>query len=141
MATIENGTGPTELAAELRKMPDEGLIAQSFVQQGAVHAVSWLLANGCNEERAAEMLDTEEDPARLWAEIHLLRAAVQGPDGYATWKDAAVAERVRRVHAEQALKDSRHAPTPGRGPRTLWQWLQAWRERTGFLMDGRDGGM
>lgn len=26
-------------------------------------------------------------------------------------------------------------------PRTLWQRFQAWRERTGFLMDGRDGGM
>lgn len=46
------------------------------------------------------LLDGEEDPARLWAEIHLLRAAVQGPDGYATWQDAAIAERVRRVKAE-----------------------------------------
>ena len=26
-------------------------------------------------------------------------------------------------------------------PRTLWQRFQAWRERTGFLMDGHDGGM
>lgn len=65
MATIENGTGPTELAAELRKMPDEGLIAQSFVQQGAVHAVSWLLANGCTEERAAEMLASLRVNAKL----------------------------------------------------------------------------
>lgn len=48
------------------------------------------------------LLDSEEDPARLWAEIHLLRAAVQGPDGYATWQDAATAERVRRVKAEKA---------------------------------------
>lgn len=56
MATIENGAGPDQLAAELRKMPDEGLIAQSLVQQGAVHAVSWLISNGCNEETAAEML-------------------------------------------------------------------------------------
>ncbi len=46
------------------------------------------------------LLDSEEDPARLWAEIWLLRAAVQGPAGYATWQDAATAERVRRVEAQ-----------------------------------------
>lgn len=39
----------------------------------------------------------------LWAEIHRLRAAVKGPDGYASWQDAAVAERVRRVRAEKPL--------------------------------------
>lgn len=97
-------------------------------------------AVGSSAELGA-LLDTDEDPARLWAEIHLLRAAVQGPDGYATWKDAAVAERMRRVRAEQALKASQHAPTPSAEPRTLRQRFQAWRERTGFLMDGRDGGM
>ena len=46
------------------------------------------------------LLDSEEDPARLWAEIWRLRAAVQGPAGYATWQDAATAERVRRVEAQ-----------------------------------------
>ena len=45
----------------------------------------------------------ESDPAVLWAEIHQLRAAVRGPTGYATWQDAATAERVRRVKAERAL--------------------------------------
>ena len=53
-------------------------------------------------EGLGPLLDSEEDPARLWAEIHRLRAAVQGPDGYATWQDAATAERVRRVKAEKA---------------------------------------
>jgi hypothetical protein len=38
--------------------------------------------------------------ADLWAEIHRLRSEAAGPDGFATWKDAAVAERVRRVRAE-----------------------------------------
>lgn len=51
------------------------------------------------------MLDDDEaDPVRLWAEIHHLRAALQGPDGYATWQDAAVAERVRRVRAERQTR-------------------------------------
>lgn len=65
MATIENVSGPTQLAAELREMPDEGLIAQCFVQQGAVHAVSWLLANGCNEEQAGAMLASLRTNANL----------------------------------------------------------------------------
>lgn len=92
------------------------------------------------------LLDSEEDPARLWAEIHRLRAAVQGPDGYATWQQAAVAERVRRVKAEARIDLGRYAGTYGgtvedEPPRTLWKRFQAWCERTGFLMNGRDGGM
>ena len=51
--------------------------------------------------------DNEEDPGVLWAEIHRLRAAVAGPAGYASWQDAAIAERVRRVKAEQALAAER----------------------------------
>lgn len=43
----------------------------------------------------------EENPVRLWAEIHKLRAEIQGPQGYRTWKDAAIAERHRRIQGEQ----------------------------------------
>ncbi len=53
-----------------------------------------------------QLLDTEENPYRLWAEIHALRATLQGPDGYATWKDAAVAERIRRIEAEKSGKQA-----------------------------------
>ena len=45
----------------------------------------------------------EEDPSRLWAEIHTLREAIKGPDGYASWQDAAVAERIRRVKMERSI--------------------------------------
>jgi hypothetical protein len=38
-----------------------------------------------------------------WAELWKLRAEVQGPNGFATWKDAAVAERLKRIAAESAL--------------------------------------
>jgi len=54
MATIEN-TGVIDAAA-FRDMPDELLLAQDLVQQGAVHAITFLLQNGCNEETAAQML-------------------------------------------------------------------------------------
>lgn len=51
----------------------------------------------------------ESDPVILWAEIHRLRAAVQGPDGFKTWQEAATAERVRRVAVEKQLKELRAA--------------------------------
>lgn len=46
--------------------------------------------------------------AELCAEIFRLRAALKGPDGYTTWMDAAVDEKVKRIAAErklQALRD------------------------------------
>lgn len=68
------------------------------------------------------LLDSEEDPARLWAEIHLLRAEMAGPAGHETWKDAAVAERALRAPAERDARRFRwleeHTVATG-----LVQWL------------------
>ena len=47
----------------------------------------------------------EKDPVRLWAEIHRLRAALQGPPGYDSWQDAATHERHLRVAAERRLRE------------------------------------
>lgn len=46
-----------------------------------------------------ELDPNESDVYALWAEIIRLRAAAQGPAGYVTWQDAAVAERMLRVKA------------------------------------------
>jgi len=54
---------------------------------------------------AARLDPNEADPLVLWAEIARLKAAIQGPAGFASWQDAAVSERVRRVRAERALTD------------------------------------
>ena len=56
-------------------------------------------------EGLGPLVDTEQDPARLWAEIHLLRDAVQGPNGYATWQEAATAERALRFKERQKWTD------------------------------------
>lgn len=58
------------------------------------------------QEDASTLDLNESDPVVLWAEIWRLRAAIEGPDGFPTWQDAAVAERVRRVAAEKALAAS-----------------------------------
>ena len=67
MATIENEgrVSPDAFRARIADMPDEVLLAQTLVQQGAVHAVSWLLANGCTEDTAADILASLRENARL----------------------------------------------------------------------------
>lgn len=52
--------------------------------------------------------DHENDPAFLWGggEIHHLRAEVKGPEGFATWKDAAMALRLGTVRAAAASAES-----------------------------------
>ena len=47
-----------------------------------------------------ELAALRADAAEAWRQVHLLKAETSGPDGFATWKDAATDERVRRVKAE-----------------------------------------
>lgn len=54
-------------------------------------------------EAASDIDPNEADPGILWSEIIRLRAAIQGPDGFSSWQDAATAERIRRVRAEKEL--------------------------------------
>ena len=60
------------------------------------------------------------EPSALWAEIHRLRAELAGPDGFVTWKDAAIAERRRRVEFE------RSASAPAR-----FCYVAKWRSESG----------
>lgn len=67
------------------------------------------------------LLDSEADATRLWAEIHRLRAEVQGPDGYETWKEAATAERLRRINAEKSQAwTATEDENPPVGERVFW---------------------
>lgn len=49
--------------------------------------------------------DGEDDPAKLWAEIHQLRAAVAGPHGHASWQAAAIAERAKHDQLRDAAEN------------------------------------
>lgn len=44
--------------------------------------------------------NAKADAIEAWRQVHLLKAETSGPDGFATWKDAATDERLRRVKAE-----------------------------------------
>lgn len=48
---------------------------------------------------AKQGLDAEE-----WAELYTLRAESKGPDGYPTWKDAAVSEKVSNGELRALLR-------------------------------------
>jgi hypothetical protein len=42
-----------------------------------------------------------------WTELYRLREEVKGPSGYATWRDAAIDERIKRVEAARAAQQER----------------------------------
>ncbi len=60
-------------------------------------------------QRPVGLDPNESDPLVLWAEIARLQAAVKGPEGYASWQDAATAERARRNKAERALAETQRS--------------------------------
>lgn len=67
MAEIQEtgALGQDDFKAGIPAMADEELLAQDLVQQGAIHAVSFLLTNGCNEETATMMLKSLRENAAL----------------------------------------------------------------------------
>lgn len=72
MATIEiiedeHGEGKPRFSAEISAMDDGALVAQDLTQQGAIHAIAFLLKEGCTESNAANML------ASLRANASLIR--------------------------------------------------------------------
>jgi hypothetical protein len=62
--------------------------------------------------QAVQKPDKEKFDAELWAELYTLREAVKGPQGYTSWQDAAVDERMKRHAAERKL--SSHEAEVGR---------------------------
>ncbi len=56
----------------------------------------------------APLDDKENNPVRLWAEIHKLRSEARGPEKFETSRDAAIHERMRAVKAETE-SDQRYA--------------------------------
>lgn len=55
-------------------------------------------------ETEALILSAINEIFQLRREVEKLKDENKGPDGFATWKDAAISERVRRVQAEKSLE-------------------------------------
>jgi hypothetical protein len=56
LASIENLADITALQSHLENLDETELLAQQLTQQGAIHAITFLLANGCTESLAIEVL-------------------------------------------------------------------------------------
>lgn len=80
----------------------EGHSGRGLYAHAAGHGEDGALFLGVADDEAAPETSEPMDAVH-WAELFQLRAAVQGPAGYATWQDAATDERMRRVKAERAL--------------------------------------
>lgn len=63
-------------ALELKRMDDQTLVAQGLVQQGAINALSYLLANGCDETTAQRMLQSLRASADLVRQESVRRGKV-----------------------------------------------------------------
>ena len=53
-----------------------------------------------------ERLPTEGADADIYAELYRLRSEIKGPDGFDTWRDAAIAEKKARVELEKQINQS-----------------------------------
>lgn len=72
------------------------------------HAIGSLIVRPVtSKDPESKLDDNESDQTLLWAEIHRLRARLQGPSGYSSWQEAATAERVKRVEFEGLFKQER----------------------------------
>jgi CTP-dependent riboflavin kinase len=65
MATIKAAKSQEQLAKHIKALSDEQLIGQELVQQGAIHAVTHLLNDGCSEATARNMLHSLRESADI----------------------------------------------------------------------------
>ncbi len=65
-----------------------------------------------------------DDPILRWKEIWLLRSEIAGPAGYASWKDAAVDERIKRVAAERELQAATDRAESAERDAARYRWLR-----------------
>ena len=75
----------------------------SFLASPAIAPPATLLPDG-SAFFMASLVEADWTEADVWAEVHRLRAAIQGPTGYASWQDAATDERIKRVRAESTTR-------------------------------------
>jgi len=92
-----SGQGTAPIDAVFRDAIAHGVGAYVEIDGRQIHIPAEVLRD--ERPAAATPMDAE-----AWAELHTLRAE-RGPadGGYATWKDAAVAERKRRVELERTV--------------------------------------
>jgi len=93
---IENLEEPADMVRELRSMDDSQLIGQTLVQQGAIHAVSFILANGCTDEMALAMLESlRSNAAAIRAETMRRGKPELFPEDQIAFIDPAISQQAK----------------------------------------------
>lgn len=94
------------LDTPFNKLNDEQLklvadFHQTFNNKLAHRACVYMMALRAELTAERERADrVEADAIEAWRQVHSLKAETSGPDGFATWKDAATNERLNRVNAD-----------------------------------------
>src|SRR5690606_20318286 len=73
MATLENLPTHEAFREELANLSDYELMAQEIVQKGAIHALDYLLREGCTEKNCRDMLRSARSNAETISELVRLR--------------------------------------------------------------------
>ena len=93
----------------MRRVTKENLIVQIDRLYKIKNEQGQLSMNGEYTLQAYEMLlaTMEAEPVdEVYAELYRLREEVKGPDGFNTWRDAAIAEKKARVELERQINQS-----------------------------------
>lgn len=69
MATMHNLKSPTDLRALLEAMEEGELVGQQISQQGAIHVLEFMLAHGCTEHLAGQVLASLRQNMEVVVEI------------------------------------------------------------------------
>lgn len=72
MASIENDprlAEPGALLAHLCSLTEAELMAQQLTQQGAIHAITYLLTNGCTEDLAIRLVASLRENMETVAQV------------------------------------------------------------------------
>lgn len=92
----------SEPVAEVYQSPNVGICAAL----GPSIRMLCPLEPGTKLYRHAQPAPTSEPMDEIYAELYRLREEVKGPDGFNTWRDAAIAEKKARVELERQINQS-----------------------------------
>lgn len=137
-------TGTGQYVAEAPLFPDDGVETNwkdiSLQIDGIMNALG-SLKEFLNEMPERKLAEAEPE---VYAELQRLRAEIKGPAGFATWKDAALAERIARVELERkAGQDIDYLTAMAVFEPSVWEkmgpiggYMQGWNARGRSLLKG-----
>lgn len=83
--------------------------------------------------------------AEIYAELYRLRAEIKGPDGFDTWKDAAISEKKARIACEKRVPEIDYLTAMGAFHSDEWHkmgpisgYMKGWNARCAAMLQGAE---